>query len=195
MKFLILDNYDSFVYNLAQIFGELNIIINVVRNDQITLKKIKLNNYDAIIISPGPGTVENKKDFGICNQVIYNIGKSIPILGICLGHQGIIKCFGGQINIAKNILHGKTSVIEHYNDPIFNDVSNPFNGTRYNSLIGNKTQIPNTLKIIARSKDDDEIMGISHKKLLIKGIQFHPESIMTTEGKKILKNFVLLVRK
>lgn len=118
MKFLILDNYDSFVYNLAQIFGELNIIINVVRNDQITLKKIKLNNYDAIIISPGPGTVENKKDFGICNQVIYNIGKSIPILGICLGHQGIIKCFGGQINIAKNILHGKTSVIEHYNDPI-----------------------------------------------------------------------------
>ncbi|MBP2624466.1 MAG: aminodeoxychorismate/anthranilate synthase component II [Nitrosopumilaceae archaeon] len=195
MKFLILDNYDSFVYNLAQIFGELNIIINVVRNDQITLKKIKLNNYDAIIISPGPGTVENKKDFGICNQVIYNIGKSIPILGICLGHQGIIKCFGGQINIAKNILHGKTSVIEHYNDPIFNDVSNPFNGTRYNSLIGNKTQIPNTLKIIARSKDDDEIMGISHRKLLIKGIQFHPESIMTTEGKKILKNFVLLVRK
>lgn len=195
MKFLILDNYDSFVYNLAQIFGELNIIINVVRNDQITLKKIKLNNYDAIIISPGPGTVENKKDFGICNQVIYNIGKSIPILGICLGHQGIIKCFGGQINIAKNILHGKTSVIEHYNDPIFNDVSNPFNGTRYNSLIGNKTQIPNTLKIIARSKDDDEIMGISHRKLLIKGIQFHPESIMTTEGRKILKNFVLLVRK
>ncbi len=195
MKFLILDNYDSFVYNLAQIFGELNIIINVVRNDQITLKKIKLNNYDAIIISPGPGTVENKKDFGICNQVIYNVGKSIPILGICLGHQGIIKCFGGQINIAKNILHGKTSVIEHYNDPIFNDVSNPFNGTRYNSLIGNKTQIPNTLKIIARSKDDDEIMGISHRKLLIKGIQFHPESIMTTEGKKILKNFVLLVRK
>lgn len=195
MKFLILDNYDSFVYNLAQIFGELNIIINVVRNDQITLKKIKLNNYNAIIISPGPGTVENKKDFGICNQVIYNIGKSIPILGICLGHQGIIKCFGGQINIAKNILHGKTSVIEHYNDPIFNDVSNPFNGTRYNSLIGNKTQIPNTLKIIARSKDDDEIMGISHRKLLIKGIQFHPESIMTTEGRKILKNFVLLVRK
>jgi len=195
MKFLILDNYDSFVYNLAQIFGELNIVVDVIRNNQITLQKIKSNNYDAIIISPGPGTVENKNDFGICNNVISNIGKSVPILGICLGHQGIIKCFGGTINIAKNILHGKTSIIEHYNDPIFNDIPNPFYGTRYNSLIANKRIIPSVLKIIARSKDDNEIMGVTHKKLLIKGVQFHPESIMTKEGKKILKNFLLLVRK
>lgn len=195
MNFLILDNYDSFVYNLAQIFGELHVHVDVIRNNEITLNKIKSSNYDAIIISPGPGTVENKKDFGICNKVITNFGRSIPILGICLGHQGIIKCFGGKIDIAHNILHGKTSIIEHSNDPIFYSVKNPFCGTRYHSLIGNKNIIPNTLKVIATSQDDKEIMGVTHKKFLIKGLQFHPESIMTQEGKKILKNFLKLVKK
>ena len=194
MKFLIIDNYDSFVYNLAQILGELGVNSDVIRNDKISIDDIKEKNYDAIIISPGPGTPEEKKYFGICNDVITKLGPTVPILGVCLGHQGIIHCFGGKVVNAGHVRHGKTSPIKHYGDPIFKDVKNPFQATRYHSLVGDKTIIPDSLKITAIAEDDGEIMGVSHKTYLIEGVQFHPESIMTPEGKKILENFVKMVK-
>ena len=194
MKFLIIDNYDSFVYNLAQILGELGVNSDVIRNDKISIGTIKEKNYDAIIISPGPGTPEEKKYFGICSDVITKLGPTIPILGVCLGHQGIIQCFGGKVVNAGDVRHGKTSPIKHYNDQIFKDVKNPFQATRYHSLVGDKTIIPDSLKITAIAGDDGEIMGVSHKQYLIEGVQFHPESIMTPDGKKILKNFVKMVK-
>tara|TARA_Y100000782_G_scaffold12042_1_gene12818 strand:- start:1746 stop:2336 length:591 start_codon:yes stop_codon:yes gene_type:complete len=190
MKFLIIDNYDSFVYNLAQRLGELGVSSDVIRNDKITINEIKDRNYDAIVISPGPGTPEDKRYFGICKNVILELGPKIPILGVCLGHQGIIDCFGGKVTNAENIRHGKTSQIKHYDDSLFKGVKNPFRATRYHSLVGNKTIIPDSLKITAVAEDDGEIMGVSHKEFLIEGVQFHPESIMTDEGKKILKNFI-----
>ena len=190
MKFLIIDNYDSFVYNIAQRLGELGVSSDVIRNDKITINEIKDRNYDAIVISPGPGTPEDKRYFGICKNVILELGPKIPILGVCLGHQGIIDCFGGKVINARNIRHGKTSQIKHYDDSLFKGVKNPFRATRHHSLVGNKTIIPDSLKITAVAEDDGEIMGVSHKEFLIEGVQFHPESIMTDEGKKILKNFI-----
>ncbi len=195
MKFLILDNYDSFVYNIAQILGELGVESDVFRNDKITIEQIQKNNYDAIIISPGPGNPENKKYFGICSDVITKLGPTKPILGICLGHQGIISCFGGKVVNAGNVRHGKTSPIKHFDDSIFDGVKNPFRATRYHSLVGDKTIIPDSLKITAIAEDDGEIMGVRHKDHLIVGVQFHPESIMTAEGKKILGNFLKMIQK
>jgi len=174
--------------------GELGVSSDVVRNDQITIDEISKKNYDAIIISPGPGTPENEKHFGICKDVIIKLGQITPILGVCLGHQGIIACFGGKIVNAGNVRHGKTSMIKHYGDSLFNGVKNPFRATRYHSLVGDKTIIPNSLKITAVAEDDGEIMGVSHKEYLIEGVQFHPESIMTDEGKKILENFIMRVK-
>ncbi len=194
MKFLIIDNYDSFVYNLAQRLGELGVSSDVIRNDKITISQIKEKNYDAIVISPGPGTPEDKIYFGICKSVILELGQETPILGVCLGHQGIIDCFGGKVTNAANIRHGKTSQIKHYDDSLFKGVKNPFRATRYHSLVGEKTIIPDSLKITAVAEDDGEIMGVSHKEFFIEGVQFHPESIMTDEGKKILKNFIERVK-
>ena len=194
MKFLIIDNYDSFVYNIAQRLGELGVNSDVIRNDKITINEIKEKNYDAIIISPGPGTPEEKRYFGICKDVIQKLGPKLPILGICLGHQGIIDCFGGKVVNAGNVRHGKTSQIQHYDDSLFHGVKNPFSATRYHSLVGDKTIIPDSLKITAIAEDDGEIMGVSHKEYFIDGVQFHPESIMTDEGKKILENFIMRVK-
>ena len=194
MKFLIIDNYDSFVYNIAQRLGELGVNSDVIRNDRITIDEIKEKNYDAIIISPGPGTPEEKRYFGICKDVIQKLGPKLPILGICLGHQGIIDCFGGKVVNAGNVRHGKTSQIQHYDDSLFHGVKNPFRATRYHSLVGDKTIIPDSLKITAIAEDDGEIMGVSHKEYFIEGVQFHPESIMTDEGKKILENFITRVK-
>ena len=194
MKFLIIDNYDSFVYNIAQRLGELGVNSDVIRNDRITINEIKEKNYDAIIISPGPGTPEEKRYFGICKDVIQKLGPKLPILGICLGHQGIIDCFGGKVVNAGHVRHGKTSQIQHYDDSLFHGVKNPFSATRYHSLVGDKTIIPDSLKITAIAEDDGEIMGVSHKEYFIEGVQFHPESIMTDEGKKILENFITRVK-
>ena len=194
MKFLIIDNYDSFVYNIAQRLGELGVNSDVIRNDKITINEIIEKNYDAIIISPGPGTPEEKRYFGICKDVIQKLGPKLPILGICLGHQGIIDCFGGKVVNAGNVRHGKTSQIQHYDDSLFHGVKNPFRATRYHSLVGDKTIIPDSLKITAIAEDDGEIMGVSHKEYFIDGVQFHPESIMTDEGKKILENFIMRVK-
>ena len=195
MKFLIIDNYDSFVYNLAQLLGELGVESDVVRNDKITIDEIQKRNYDAIIISPGPGTPEDERYFGICNKVITQLGPTTPILGVCLGHQGIIHAFGGKVINAGNVRHGKTSPIQYYESPLFEGVQNPFRATRYHSLVGDKTIIPDVLKVTAIALDDKEIMAVSHKKYPILGVQFHPESVMTGEGKKILSNFLRLIKK
>lgn len=194
MKFLIIDNYDSFVYNLAQYLGELGVDSDVIRNDKITLDEIKQRKYDAIIISPGPGTPEDKKYFGICSKVIKDCGPTTPILGVCLGHQGIIDAFGGKVVNAGCVRHGKTSPVQHKNSKLFEDVKNPFQATRYHSLVGDKTIIPDMLEVTATANDDGEVMAISHKQYLIQGVQFHPESIMTQDGKKILSNFIKQVK-
>ena len=194
MKFLIIDNYDSFVYNIAQYLGDLGVDCDVIRNDKITLDEIKQNNYDAIIISPGPGTPEEEKYFGICGDVIKDMGSRIPILGVCLGHQGIIHAFGGKVTNAGCVRHGKTSPVDHVSSALFKDVKNPFRATRYHSLVGDKTVIPDVLQVIATATDDGEIMAIRHKEYLIEGVQFHPESIMTEDGKKILANFIQQVK-
>lgn len=205
---LIIDNYDSFVYNLAQYLGELGAKCTVVRNDEITLQEIVDAAYDAIVISPGPGTPEDKRYFGVCSDVILQLGTFTPILGVCLGHQGIIHAFGGKVVNASCVRHGKTSMIRYAaengtrdddddvlinaNSELFTNVSNPFSATRYHSLVGDKTVIPDVLSITARAEDDGEIMGVQHKMYPIHGVQFHPESIMTTHGKTILSNFLKL---
>lgn len=196
MKILIIDNYDSFVYNIAQAMGFLNADPYVERNDRVDLKDITKMDPDAIIISPGPGHPKYKKDFGICNDVIVQLGPKYPILGICLGHQGIVHAYGGKVKQAQKIRHGKTSKIEYYNNTsLFENVENPFTATRYHSLIADKNTLPNCLKITSQSIDDTEIMGVKHEKYLIEGIQFHPESILTNEGKKILLNFINMIKK
>ena len=194
MKFLIIDNYDSFVYNLAQRLGELGVKSDVIRNDQLSIEQIKNGSYSAIIISHGPGTPDDKRYFGVCKEVIKELGPITPILGVCLGHQGIISCFGGKVVNAGNVRHGKTSQVKHYDDSMFNGIKNPFRATRYHSLVGDKTIIPDSLKITAVAEDDGEVMGVSHKKYLIEGVQFHPESILTDEGTKILGNFIERVK-
>jgi anthranilate synthase component 2 len=194
LKFLIIDNYDSFVYNIAQYLGELGVECDVIRNDKITLPQIKERNYDAIIISPGPGTPEDKKYFGVCSDVIKDMGPNTPILGVCLGHQGIIDAFGGKVTNAGCVRHGKTSPVDHTNSKLFTDVKNPFKATRYHSLVGDKTIIPEVLEVTATASDDGEVMAIQHKEYLIQGVQFHPESIMTEDGKKILGNFIKQVK-
>ena len=195
MKFLIIDNYDSFVYNIAQRLGELGVTSDVIRNDKITINEIEKSDYSAIIISPGPGTPDDERYFGICKKVILELGPSKPILGVCLGHQGIISCFGGNVVNAKNIRHGKTSQIKHTDESLFEGVENPFRATRYHSLVGEKTIIPDSLKVTAVAVDDGEVMGVSHKEYLIEGVQFHPESILTDEGIKIFVNFIEKVKK
>ena len=191
MKFLVIDNYDSFVYNIVQYLGEFDVNCDVIRNDKITVEQIRKKDYDAIIISPGPGTPDNSKYFGICEDVIKNIGPTKPILGVCLGHQGIIQAFGGKITNAGCVRHGKTSMVKYTaSSELFTDVANPFQATRYHSLVGDKTIIPDVLEVTATATDDGEVMAVKHKKYPIDGVQFHPESIMTPDGKKILQNFV-----
>jgi len=194
LKFLIIDNYDSFVYNIAQYLGELGVDCDVIRNDKITINGIKQKNYDGIVISPGPGTPDDKKYFGVCSDVIKDLGSSTPILGVCLGHQGIISSFGGKVTNAGCVRHGKTSPVKHNNSELFKGVKNPFRATRYHSLVGDKTIIPEILEVTATAEDDGEVMAVRHKEYLIEGVQFHPESIMTEDGKKILANFIRQVK-
>lgn len=190
MKVLIIDNYDSFVYNLAQYVGELGADCTVVRNDKTTTAEIRNAGYDAIIISPGPGTPEDERYFGVCSKVISEIGITTPILGVCLGHQGIIHAFGGTIVNFGRVRHGKTSRVTHTGSSLYAGVRNPFQATRYHSLVGNKTTIPDALEVTAWAQDDGEVMGVRHKNYPIEGVQFHPESIMTQDGKRILENFL-----
>lgn len=192
MKTLIIDNYDSFTFNLYQYVGELGGNPNVLRNNEVTINDIKKSKYSHIIISPGPGSPDDLAYFGVCKDVILTLGKVIPLLGVCLGHQGIIFSFGGKVVRAGTIKHGKTSVIKHNGEGVFHGVKNPLTGMRYHSLVGEKTSIPDCLMVTAHSLDDGAIMGIAHQTYPIYGVQFHPESVGTEDGKKILKNFLEL---
>ena len=183
---LVIDNYDSFTYNLVQYLGELGANLKVYRNDKITIKKIEKLRLSYIVISPGPGTPLSA---GISNDLIKHFAGKIPILGVCLGHQCIGYVFGGEITRADRIMHGKTSLIYHHSKGIFKGIENPFSATRYHSLIIKKGTLPSSLEIIAWTKED-EIMGVKHKRYKIYGVQFHPESILTKVGKDILKNFL-----
>ncbi len=188
MKVLVIDNYDSFVYNLVQYVGEFGTDVVVYRNNQVSLQQIQEQKPDRIIISPGPGNPEDTHYFGINRRILQHISPKTPTLGVCLGHQGIISTFGGKIAPAKRLMHGKTSTINHDGSGIFKNVQNPFTATRYHSLIGCKDSIPNCLEVTATSVDDGEIMGVRHRIYPIEGIQFHPESILCEEGKLIIKN-------
>ncbi len=193
MRFLIIDNYDSFVYNIAQALGRLGVETDVIRNDAIDAGEIARRAYDAIVISPGPGTPESARDFGVSRQAIEELGGRTPLLGVCLGHQGIISSFGGRVTNAANVRHGKTSPVSHTGDALFEGVGSPFRATRYHSLVGESTTIPDSLEVTAVADDDGEVMAVRHKTLPIFGVQFHPESIMTAEGERILANFVRIV--
>jgi len=185
---VMLDNYDSFTYNLVQYLSELGARLAVYRNDKISVEDIKKLKPSHIVISPGPGRPKNA---GISEEVIRELGPDIPLLGVCLGHQAIGEVFGGKVIRAQNLMHGKTSMIYHNSDPLFKDVSSPFEATRYHSLIVEKDSLPEVLQITAWTKGQ-EIMGLKHKKFPIWGIQFHPESILTKQGKQLLKNFINL---
>jgi anthranilate synthase component II len=195
MKILVIDNYDSFVYNLAQLFGELRTKPTVLRNDRVTLEDVVRLDPDAIVISPGPGHPADRKYFGVCTDVIGEMGHKIPLLGVCLGHQGIVHAFGGKVINAKKIRHGKTSLIQYTGERLFEDVANPFRATRYHSLVADQNTFPSCLEVTARALDDGEIMGIRHKQYLMEGVQFHPESVLTGEGRRILLNFISMVKK
>jgi anthranilate synthase/aminodeoxychorismate synthase-like glutamine amidotransferase len=187
---LMIDNYDSFTYNLVQYFGELGETIEVFRNDKISIPEIEKLDPEVLVISPGPGS---PKDAGISLEVIHHFKGVIPILGVCLGHQCIGEAFGGKIVAAPRLMHGKVSLIHHTEKDIFRDLPNPFEATRYHSLIIESESLPDSLSINAWTAEQ-EIMGVHHKKHLIRGVQFHPESILTKEGKRLLNNFLLLAR-
>ena len=195
MKILVIDNYDSFVYNIAQLLGELKTEPTVLRNDRITLEDARKMDPDAVVISPGPGHPANRRYFGVCTDIITELGRSVPILGVCLGHQGIVHAFGGKVINAKKIRHGKTSLIQYTADKLFEDVANPFRATRYHSLVADLNTVPQSLEVTARALDDGEIMGIRHRKYLIEGVQFHPESVLTGEGRRMLLNFISMVKR
>lgn len=196
MKVLILDNYDSFTFNLYQYTGEIladtqrQFKLDVVRNDEITIGEIAKKGYQRIIISPGPGTVTERAYFGVSAEVITKTGKEIPVLGVCLGMQGIMHYYGGKIIRAKQPMHGKTSLIKHDNMGIFKGLPQTIEVMRYHSLIADKTTLPDCLKITATTLDTEEIMGLRHTKYPIEGVQFHPESFATDGGKLLMTNFL-----
>ncbi len=183
---LVIDNYDSFTYNLVQYLGELGADLKVFRNDKITLEDVERMKPRRIIISPGPGYPAQA---GISEDLILKFAPATPILGVCLGHQAIGEIFGGRITKAARLMHGKTSLIYHKGEDIFKGVKSPFEATRYHSLLVERESLPDCLTVTAETKEK-EIMGLKHKKYKVYGVQFHPESILTKEGMKILKNFL-----
>jgi len=182
----MIDNYDSFTYNLVQYLGELGEDVRVYRNDQISVAEIEKLKPDHIVISPGPCT---PNEAGVSVETIQKLGGKIPILGVCLGHQSIGQAYGGKIVRAKQLMHGKTSMIRHANQGVFAGLPNPFEATRYHSLVIERDSVPEVLEITAWT-DDGEIMGVRHKTLPVEGVQFHPESILTQHGHELLANFL-----
>ena len=185
---LVLDNYDSFTYNLVQYFGELGVAPVVYRNDEITLPEMAALKPERICISPGPCT---PNEAGISNEVIREFGSRLPIFGVCLGHQCIGQVFGGEVVRADRLMHGQTSPILHNGEGLFRDLPNPFDATRYHSLLVKRESFPDCLEVTAETAEG-EVMGLRHREWPIHGVQFHPESILTVEGKKILQNFLEL---
>ena len=188
---LMIDNYDSFTYNVVQYLGELKADVNVVRNDELSVEEIIALNPERIVISPGPCT---PNEAGVSMAVIEHFAGKLPLLGICLGHQSIGQVFGGKIIRAKQVMHGKTSPIHHNNSGVFSGLSNPFEATRYHSLVIEQASLPDCLEVTAWTEDAqgnlDEIMGVRHKTLDVEGVQFHPESILTEHGHDLLNNFL-----
>lgn len=188
---LVIDNYDSFTYNLVQYFAELGAEVKVIRNDALSLAEIQALQPARIVISPGPGSPDQA---GVSLAVIREFGGKLPILGVCLGHQTIGQAFGGQVVAAGQIMHGKTSPVHHHNQGVFAGLPNPLRGTRYHSLVIDKTQLPECLEITAWTEHSDgsieEIMGVRHRTLDIEGVQFHPESILSEAGHDLLANFL-----
>jgi para-aminobenzoate synthetase component II len=187
---VVIDNYDSFTYNLVQYLGEMGEDLKIFRNDEITAAGVAKLKPSRIVISPGPG---NPDEAGVSNALITELGPKIPLLGVCLGHQCIGQVFGGKVVGADRLMHGKTSPILHNGKGIFKGLDNPFTATRYHSLLVERRSFPKDLEITAETKEK-EIMGLKHKKFPIYGVQFHPESILTTAGKQLLKNFLNLTR-
>lgn len=183
---LVIDNYDSFTYNLVQFLGEMGADLHVVRNDKTTLDEIRAMQPTHIVISPGPGTPD---DGGVSLDVLKQLGATTPVLGVCLGHQCIGQAFGGVVLRAPRVMHGKTSMIYHNGDPMFADVPNPFEAIRYHSLIVEESSLPDVLTVTART-EEGEIMALRHKEYPVYGVQFHPESILTTYGPRLLQNFL-----
>jgi anthranilate synthase/aminodeoxychorismate synthase-like glutamine amidotransferase len=182
---VVIDNYDSFTYNLVQYLGELGAELQVFRNDQVTLDEIKALAPEKIVISPGPGDPD---DGGISNDLILEMGQTTPVLGVCLGHQCIGQVYGGKVSRAPRLMHGKTSAVYHNGRGLFNGVPSPFNATRYHSLIVEEP-LPDSLQVTAFTREG-EVMGLHHNEYPVVGVQFHPESILTEHGKRILKNFL-----
>ena len=191
MAFLMVDNYDSFTYNLVQYFWELGVEMEVFRNDRITLDEIESGGYEAVVLSPGPGT---PADSGICPQIVRELGRRLPILGVCLGHQTIGEVFGGTVARAPRLMHGKTSPVFHDGSSLFAGIPSPFEATRYHSLIVLESTLPEEIRVTART-EEGEVMALAHQHLPIFGVQFHPESILTLHGKTLLKNFVDQVKR
>jgi anthranilate synthase/aminodeoxychorismate synthase-like glutamine amidotransferase len=185
---LVIDNYDSFTYNLVQYLGELKVDLGVYRNDQISLEEIETLNPDRILISPGPCT---PRESGLSNEIIRTFGPRIPMFGVCLGHQCVAHTYGGEVGINYRMMHGKTSPIKHDGEDLFKDLPNPFAGTRYHSLIVKRESLPECLEITAETKEG-EIMGLRHRTYPIWSVQFHPESILTEQGRLIMSNFLQL---
>lgn len=186
MSILVIDNYDSFTYNLVQYLGELGQEIEVVRNDKATVEEIEAMKPDRIVISPGPCT---PNEAGVSVEVVQRLGSKIPILGVCLGHQAIGQALGGKVVRAPVLMHGKTSQITHHGEGVFAGLPSPLTATRYHSLIIERESLPDSLKVTAES-EDGTIMGVKHKEWPLEGVQFHPESVLTTTGKDMLKNFI-----
>src|SRR3954453_19500878 len=185
-RILVIDNYDSFVYNLVQYLGELGADPIVHRCDQITLDEVDALDPDGVLISPGPGRPE---DAGISNEIIRTFGGRAPVLGVCLGHQCIGEVFGGEVVRAPQVMHGKTSLIRHHDRGVFAGLPNPLEATRYHSLVVDRDSVPDVLEITAET-DDGTVMGLRHRELAVEGVQFHPESILTTAGHDLLRNFL-----
>ncbi|HJT38050.1 MAG TPA: aminodeoxychorismate/anthranilate synthase component II [Actinomycetota bacterium] len=188
-RVLVIDNYDSFTYNLVQELAELGAEPTVVRNDAWTLDQVRDFAPDGIVISPGPGTPENTRDIGISNDVIRELGPRIPLLGVCLGHQCIGYVFGARIVRAPELLHGKTSQIYHRGEGVLDGLPIPFEATRYHSLIVERPSLPHELKVTAETHDEI-VMAVRHREYPIEGVQFHPESVLTAEGMRLLRNFL-----
>ena len=185
---LVIDNYDSFTYNIVQYLGEMKADLQVFRNDQITIEKIRELKPDRILVSPGPCS---PRESGLSNEIIREFGPKIPLLGVCLGHQCIAHTFGANVVVNYRMMHGKTSPIHHHGTDLFEGLPNPFNATRYHSLVIQRESLPSFLEVTAWS-DENEVMGIRHKELPIWGVQFHPESILTENGRMIFANFLKL---